>query len=365
MEFTTKVQAALGIAAIVPDGDSIVLASRAWMIVLPMASQYFDEDELELIHYPSGEGDYIDYRALNAREINLEDGTFLPPRGRKAVALIGDIHISIDQIHETVESQSEQVFQATHNLSEMYREGKATPQYPEKAAQKKDTHSTVPKGGKEAHAFLFSFDNRELAIDGSLLRGVHALGGDLVVCADLSTHPDGLKSVGINFPGDAFGLLAPLASTGNHEGPHGPMCVDAQWVSWRDPSHAIEMMEDAYHFFAPAKFDVDKSCLEQSTSDHRVRKVIDLLRWHGSEDEEIDEFLSKFAQPSWERLANSYLDRLDTLVESVPEVLLRNRDWEIATCRRQMMENQSWLIALSSWLNVDLDLPELPDMEVG
>jgi len=364
MQFTTKAQDSLGGAVIIPDGDSAIIIAPAWMVVMPIALTHISEDILDLAWSVADEKSnlYLDYRVLNAKEVNAAEGSFIPFRDRAAVQLQRRASAGIDAIHDLIEERCPQVFQATRNLSEMFRAGEALPRYPEKPSKRKEAQTLIPRGGREAHNFLFTLERRELCINGDLLRGFHDLGADLTVCEDLKTHPGGLRTIGLVFPGDDFGFLAPLEGTQNKTRYRAGGGTDTQWVSWRPPEVAIALLEEEPHFFAPSRFDPGKRCVDQLTPG--AARAYDLLRWHGHSDEEVDEFITEFAPKAWEYLITKYMEQLESCVQEYPEVCSRGKEWEILSTERRALEYQNWLSVLGQWTGVDIEIAELPVMEV-
>ena len=352
-------------ASLVVDGDALYIVHTSWMLLLMRPEDHVDPALLAWLREKQAGAQrsrMTDWRVLCARELDFEQGKFLPWKARGYCDIedfswaSGLSYYTGQHCRNMLESQSDSLFGDVVDLTDIYQDGRARPVYAEKGEG---------RVGRTAATFWFPFDRRVVAVSAPWLAAFTDM-GLRVLCPKESTKnlPPTLGLVSED--PDVFGFVSPKTVSGVRKDKKGrDIFGDASTVSWMPESFALGELAIP-HLHDPSNVhDSLSECVDSLTHSDKARALsaVGNLRWNGWSDDSIrDAYLAARSM--------SYQTQYEKLMTDATSLLreLRGGDvthWRVARVEKtaqDMCRAFEALQALPSLAGTQLDLGDLPEV---
>lgn len=307
--FTSEFIQALGEAEILPEGDSLYITNNAWMLVLTNPSEYVAPDKLEVIRTAQ---EPVDWRFLAADEFYPEEKKFVPQGTLKAQDLIARKHsyqrVTPEGIRGLLEKEQGSIWGDVRSLDALWKQGKARTLYNK---LDKANHRAFALGHM-AKSVLFDLEGRIIGVNAEWLQALVAHEFSITVPAILDRQGH-LRPIGVWRSPSTFGFIMPLQSCEVREDRQGrSLNHDIIEVSWYTPEEGRELVQshESYSVDHP-----EASATDPKHHSNTLRLGVDVLRWHGLKDDQINTLHEDGKRAGFEYQVQAIFDALDDLEE--------------------------------------------------
>jgi hypothetical protein len=369
--FTQKMQQEMGDATLLCEGDVLYIYNTSWLLVVTGAHMYFDERILDLVQRAMEQDEGVDWRVLNAREVDEEQKTFIPARGRKSRELfipIWNLNLKDgEQIRSFVNDNSHYLYDDGIDLAEEFLGGRGRPVYPSRAEDGKPTREP----SSAASNYLFKGDGWIISANGPQLRTWVELGFSMNLATDIANRMPLVGIVHDEWEPEVFGFMCLDATTGIFKDAEGrDIYRDAAHVCWKTLDHGAELLTNPVVHDPTKVPSIDvRELLDVQTYDQwrsPLRDAIGILRWRGCTEEEIQDLYDGRREEALWELHEEVLVQADGLLNELHEYE-ENQEHGYYAHRIKYMDGRAKglcekIEALSVALEENLDLGSLPEL---
>lgn len=281
MIFTQEMVASLGEGVMIPDGDTLYITNNHWIMVVTGVEHHLSLDVLKAVAY-APEPAQTDWRIVVAKEIYLDQGKYLSPRGTQSVDLYLSGYkfsrVSRESIRGLIERYSENLLGASYNMGQLFEAGRAKVQF-DKGKRKLSVEPA-------AQHYQFDLDNRIVCVEAKWFRAFVEAGFEVTCPTNSEGAPRVLGLYNQTASPDIFGFLTPLKNCGPRETKDGRSLLGfyASEISWYTKSDGVESLTDPSHYDMGI---VSPTSVGTSAPD-RLLLGVAILRWQGLSENEID-----------------------------------------------------------------------------
>jgi hypothetical protein len=341
---------------LVPDGDTVYMSNGEWVIVLTGARHHLDDRVLEVLEkFPGHAQAAVDWRIINAQDIDNEAEKFLPHRGRKARDILRRgyyEYFSTDWLRNGIEKHSPCIFGDGVSLTDLLEKGDAYPVY-----EKGDKASRSTKISR----YVFRFEDKILSVNGDYLEAFHQMGFRVHCPAELyfDWNPNGniylppIPVLGVyleDVEPDIFGYIQLNSNTDVWVTDDGrKMQLDAGKVCWLSPEQALQVLQ------RPEWYTPTRSMWENTRA---PMLAIDSLRWKGLSDEQIEELYEDGRNAAYQEQYRNIIGQSDTEYTGVQTATPAQLDGY----RKRAQRREEYIEAMGLELGQSLDPHTNPDI---
>ncbi len=313
----------------------------------------------------------MDWRILNAVNIDMENRTFLPAGSRRYKPLLflpADrvLPISLEKIKEMHEGVDDYLGDNTVNLSTEYREGRLKPYYshhqnPVERVQRGEERK--PMVDNKINIFRYAGNGVTLGINADLLIYFTEVGLDVCFCYEKKGSTPLLGAA--DFDQGIFAVIAPIAVRDVSRTPAGArMEHSADDVCWMSIEQALTGIKNWIGPFHPGYYDqetvisdiLETNFQKQNESVRHPGVEVDVLRWNGVPDEEIAELLAEVQGEAWPRIYEQVLSEVSTLCDLLLEHTDRGTSkYHLTSWERQIQRIIKSFKSLEELMDTPLD----------
>jgi hypothetical protein len=350
-------------AVLVLDEDIAYLLGSEWCIVVLDAWSKLDNTVLELAEKLKGQGN-LDWRVLWAKELQKEVLKFVPYKGNRFIDILAERHrgaqtVQGEDVRKFVEELSPSIMGEGYNLTALYEQGKAKPQYLGEPSGKK--HKT---SNKRPISYCFRIENRVLVVNGGFFRGFHALGLPMSVPTEayggLGIPPIGARTD----DGQAFGTILPMENSRITTDDFGrKLYKDPAQMSWLSIERAVELVThpDAYNpLHTPITWSLDETLEEGGWTTKHLQHGISALRWFGYGDDDLALLYEEAKVPALQLLHGAALAQAEAALETYKTS--EPTPWKASALRSRTQGLCNLVEAIQEALGEELDLGIIPNL---
>lgn len=368
LNITPQMQLALGSAVMLIEDDVLYITNaKGWMLVIPSPSAHIPHQVLNLVRDfdTRNRRVLVDWRILNAKDVDFPRGTFLPHRARKHADIgLSTSHAFAGLVSSNLQEVAEKTMMPSItgdlvDLTAMFAAGEARAVYATTAKKQKESNRAFAKEPM-AETYKFQFDDKLIAVQGAQLRAFIELGFSLV-CPKASYGQNTIPPMGLLLNGgyEVFGYCMPMSTAGVFEDKLGRKLIsDASAASWLSENDAVTMLtlHEHYSFARDGSLMHLADVLEETYRRDSLRLAVTSLMWKEWTVEDIDTVYESMRGAAYRTRAGRIQEETATIVKELT-------DGEIKTWRVRNHETSLSRFCLQYERMsqvVDLDLGLIP-----
>ena len=370
-------QRSVGDAGMTIINGTLYMGCGTWMMMIcdPHEVPWLRADVLDIIEIKS-ENDqqsdhFVDWRLLNAKEIDLHNETFLPYGSRKHVPIINTsvLRATRDAILTLFNEMPDPMDYPRVDIIHELKSGHLHAMYDADYEPKDDLGKRKNRLAKENNTtnYIYNQDNLAVAINADYLNMAVELGFDLWL-PEIYDYRGGDPP---HFSGYHPDMNAMIAIAALHTGDESKTTPDgrrmtntASRVCWTSLDGALATIRHNRSVFDPrvrgqGKVVLDLMTWRDGTYGNGFLGV-DMLRWHGKPEEEIEAVLMEIQQETWEYL-------LEQIPEECAEMVVHFRkeppEYNRGYMKEQARKNRKALTELRNLTGRQVDFSSLEELE--